>query len=199
MAEHRGFSLNAANAPTENAQAVNHGGVRIGADQGVRVGDVPAAFVSVPHRLAKIFQVNLVTDAGAWRHHTEAVEGFLPPTQESVALVIALHFDTHVFFKRIVVTELIHGDRVVNHQVNRRQRVNLVNIATQPLHRFAHGGQIHHRRHAGKVLHQDARRAVGNFAIGMTGLQPIDDGFQIINLHGVAIHMTQQVFQQHFH
>ncbi|MNC49643.1 hypothetical protein D3C75_988340 [compost metagenome] len=91
----------------------------VGAHQRVRVGNTLTAFVGVPHRLAKIFQVNLVTDTGTRRHYAEAVEGFLPPTQEGIALVVAFHFDTHVFFKRFVIAELINGDRVVNHQIDR--------------------------------------------------------------------------------
>jgi hypothetical protein len=81
--------------------------------------------------------------------------------------VVALHFQTDVVFEGIVIAEAVDGDRVVDHQVDRRQRVHLRRIAAQAFHRLAHGGQIHHRRHAGKVLHQDARRTVGDFPVGM--------------------------------
>ncbi len=33
LAEHDGFSFDAAHAPTDDAQAVDHGGVTVGADQ----------------------------------------------------------------------------------------------------------------------------------------------------------------------
>ena len=39
LAEHGSFCLNAANAPAQNSKAVDHGGVRIGADHGIRIGD----------------------------------------------------------------------------------------------------------------------------------------------------------------
>ncbi len=37
LAQHGGFGLDAAHAPAQHAQAVDHGGVRVGADHGVRV------------------------------------------------------------------------------------------------------------------------------------------------------------------
>ncbi|MNE50028.1 hypothetical protein D3C80_1445850 [compost metagenome] len=93
--------------------------MRIGTDQGIRVSDTLPALVRVPYGLAEILQVDLVADTGARRHNAEAVKGFLPPTQEGVTLVVALHFNAHVFFKSVVIAELINGDRVVNHQIDR--------------------------------------------------------------------------------
>ena len=199
LAQHRRFRFDAADAPAENAQAVDHGGVGIGAHQRIRISHAAAAFVAVPDRLAEVFEVDLVTDAGARRHHAEAVEGFLPPAQEGVALVVALHFDTHVVFEGVIVAKFIDGNRVVNHQIHRRQRIHLVDVAAQSPYRFAHRGQIHHRRNAGKILHQHARRTIGDLTVSMAGLQPGDDGLEVVNLHGIAIHMAQQVLQQHFH
>ena len=37
LAEHAGFGLDAANAPADDAEAVDHGGVRVGAHERVRV------------------------------------------------------------------------------------------------------------------------------------------------------------------
>jgi hypothetical protein len=45
---------------------------------------------------------------------------------------------------------------VVDHEVDRRQRVDLLRIAAQLDHRFAHGGEVDHGGHAGEVLHQHA-------------------------------------------
>ena len=38
LAQHRGFGLDTADAPAEHAEAVDHRRVRVGADDGVRVG-----------------------------------------------------------------------------------------------------------------------------------------------------------------
>ena len=42
LAEHRGLGLDAADAPAQDAEAVDHRGVRVGADQGVGVGHMPS-------------------------------------------------------------------------------------------------------------------------------------------------------------
>ena len=39
LAEHAGFGLDAAHAPADDAEAVDHGGVGVGADEGVGVVD----------------------------------------------------------------------------------------------------------------------------------------------------------------
>ena len=39
LAEHGGFGLDAADAPAEHAEAVDHGGVGVGADERVGIGD----------------------------------------------------------------------------------------------------------------------------------------------------------------
>src|SRR5690606_18121263 len=48
LAEHGSFSLDAANAPGQNAKAVHHGGVGVGTDAGVGVGEVHAVFFTGP-------------------------------------------------------------------------------------------------------------------------------------------------------
>ncbi len=39
LAEHDGFGLDAAHAPADHAQTVDHGGVRVGADEGIGEGE----------------------------------------------------------------------------------------------------------------------------------------------------------------
>ena len=47
LAEHRGLGLDAADAPAEHAEAVDHGGVRVGADERVGIGDASSPSISV--------------------------------------------------------------------------------------------------------------------------------------------------------
>src|SRR5450631_2188600 len=47
LAEHRGFRLDAADAPAEHRQAVHHGGMRVGADHRVGIGDVQGGDLAV--------------------------------------------------------------------------------------------------------------------------------------------------------
>ena len=104
MAQHAGFRLNATYAPANNANAVDHGGVRIGTDQGV--GIVKAVFVM--HATRQVLQVDLVHDAKARWHNAKSVERLHAPLHELVALVIALKFQFHVQIECIFFAEVIN-------------------------------------------------------------------------------------------
>jgi hypothetical protein len=75
LAEHSGFRFDAAHAPTDDAEAVDHGGVGVGADEGVGVEDL----VFIEDAFGKILKVNLVDDADAGGDDVEGVEGLLSP------------------------------------------------------------------------------------------------------------------------
>ena len=94
LAEHAGFSFDAADAPAEHAESVDHGRVRVGADHRVEVRD---AF-EVEDDLRQVFEVDLVTDAHARRHDAELLERALRPLQKGVALGVALVLDLDVLF-----------------------------------------------------------------------------------------------------
>ncbi len=112
--------------------------------------------------------------------------------------MVARHLQLDVLFKRAVVAEVIHGDGVVDNQIDRRERIDLRYVAAEALHRFAHRCQIHDCRHAGKILHQHARRTVGNLSIGMGILLPANQRLNILFRHGIAILPAQKILQQHF-
>src|SRR5699024_3741341 len=92
LTEHRGLGFDAANAPAQHAEPVDHRGVRVGAYTGVRV-DQP---VALHHHVGQVFDVDLMHDAGARWHHLEVAEGALAPAQELVALTVALVFDLDI-------------------------------------------------------------------------------------------------------
>ena len=196
LAEHGRFRLDAADAPAEHAEAIDHGGVRVGADQGVGVGEGDAVFLLGPHGARQVLEVDLVADAGARRYHAEVVEGVLAPTQKGVALAVALHFQLDVVVEGAGRGVAVDHHRVVDDQVHRRQRVDPLRVAAGLGHGVAHGSQVDHRRNAGEVLHQHARRAVLDLAVGGALVEPVDHGLQILRLHGLAVFVAQQVFQQ---
>ena len=96
LAEHRGLGLDAADAPAQHAQAVDHGGVRVGADAGVGVGERAVALGAREDHAGQVLDVDLVDDAGARRDDLELVERGLAPAQELVALAVALVLDLDV-------------------------------------------------------------------------------------------------------
>ena len=93
LAEHAGLGLDAADTPAKNAEAVDHGGVGIGADHGIGI-DL-ALRIAEDHR-REILQVHLMDDAGIGRHHAEIAERRLAPAQQDVAFAIALEFEERI-------------------------------------------------------------------------------------------------------
>ena len=200
LAEHRSFRLDTADAPAQDAEAVDHRGVRIGADTGVGIGDRLAAFFLRPHGLAEILEIDLVADAGAGRHDAEILERLLAPLQEPVALAVALIFLLDIVGEGHRRAEFVDDHRMVDDEIDRHQRVDLFRIAAERHHRIAHRGQVDHRGNAGEVLHQHARRAIGDLVAGGTlVVQPVRDCFDVRFRHRAVVLVAQQVFQQHLH
>lgn len=152
LAEHGGLGLDAADAPAEDAQAVDHRGVRVGADQGVGVRLAVAGHDDA----GQVLDVHLVDDAGAGRDDLELVERGLAPAQELVALAVAAVLQLDVLLERVVGAELVGDDGVVDDQLGRGQRVDLGRVAAELLHGLTHGGEVDDTGHAGEVLHDHA-------------------------------------------
>ena len=135
LPEHGGLGLDAAHAPAEHAEAVDHGRVAVGADQGV--GEGPP--VLAHDRPREVLQVHLVHDARLGRHDAEVLEGALAPLEELVALTVALELELGVLGLRLgagVVVDL-HG--VVDHELRRLERVDLRRVPAERDHGIAHG------------------------------------------------------------
>ena len=95
---------------------------------------------------------------GAGRDDLEAVEGGLAPAQEEVALTVALELELDVARERDPRRERVDLHRVVDHELGRDQRVDLLRVAAEVGHRVPHRREVDDRRHARQVLEQDARR-----------------------------------------
>ena len=90
LAEHRGLGFDAAHAPAEHAEAVDHRRVRVGADERVGVRE-PVAVAE--HHLRQVLEVHLVADPAVGREHPQGLERLLRPAQERVALAVALELE----------------------------------------------------------------------------------------------------------
>ena len=128
LAQHRRLGLDAAHAPADHADAVDHGGVAVGADQRVGVAHAVLALVDAARQ---VLQVHLVHDAEAGRHHAEGVEGLHAPLHELVALAVALELQLHVQVERVLGAVVVDHDRVVDHQVHRHQRLDPADVLAQ--------------------------------------------------------------------
>src|ERR1051325_7080432 len=97
LAQHARFGLDAAHAPGDDAEPVNHRRMRVRPDQRVRVIDA----VLLPHAARQEFQIDLVNDAYVRRHDAEAVKRLHAPLQELIARVVALELHLHVLLESV--------------------------------------------------------------------------------------------------
>ena len=144
----------------------------------------------------QVLQIHLVADAHPRRNGAEVAEGRLAPLQKRVALAVALKLEQRVGVEGRRRTVLVHLHRVVDHQLGRRQRIHPLRVAAQRPDGVAHRGQIDHRGHAGKVLHQHPRRHVGNLPARLGLGVPVGQKLNVCGRHVDAIFAAQQVFQQ---
>ncbi len=204
LAEHRRFRFDAADTPTEHGKAVDHRGVTVGADQriGESEGDGVAFLVLAfagPHRLTEIFEIDLMADTGAGRHHAEIVEGLLAPAQEGIALAVAFVLDGDILLEGVSEPETVHHHRVIDDEIHFRQGIDLGGVAAHRLHRVAHGGKVDDGGHAREILHQHARRPEGDLALRTPGTEPGRHRLDVFGRNRLAVLVTQEILKQHLH
>ncbi len=191
LAQHAGFRLDAAHAPADHADAVDHGGVAVSADQGVGIGHA----VFLQHAARQVFEVHLVHDADAGRHDLEGVERLHAPFHEAVALVVALELQLHVQLQRVGAVVVVDLHRVVHHQVHRHQRLDDLRVVALCGGGIAHGGEVGQQRHAGEVLQHDARDHERDLFGARRVRLPVRQFAHMLFGHLLAVAVAQHRFQ----
>ena len=192
LTEHDGFCLNATDTPAQNAQTVDHRGVRIRSNQ--RISE-PNAFFLACHA-GQEFEVHLMDNASGRRHSLEVCEGLLTPFEEGVALHVSVVFNVEVHVQSVATSARnVNLNRVVNHQVDGNLRVHLFWVAAHLHHGVAKGRQINHGGDASKVLQNDTRRTEGDFPPLSVGC-PSSDGANVLLRDEETVIATQGTFQQ---
>ena len=79
MTEHSRFRFDAANAPTYDTQTIDHGRVRISADERIRVINCTIVCGFLLHDFGQVLEIDLVNDPDARRNYLERFKGLLPP------------------------------------------------------------------------------------------------------------------------
>ena len=124
LAEHARFGLDAADAPADDAEAVDHGRVRIGADERVGIINRLAVDRGGEHALGEIFEIDLMDDADARRHDLEGLERLHAPLEKLVALAVALEFQFQIALQRVGRAGEIHLHGVIHDQIHRHERLD---------------------------------------------------------------------------
>ncbi|MDR6166088.1 hypothetical protein QE367_000292 [Microbacterium paludicola] len=197
LTEHRGLGLDAADAPAQDAEAVDHRGVGVGADAGVGVCAEHAVDVAVVDDLREVLDVHLVDDAGARRDDLEVVECALTPTEELVTLAVALVLDLDVALEGVLAAEQVGDDRVVDDHLGGRERVDAVRVTAERGHRLAHGGEVDDAGHAREVLHHDAGGRELDLGVGLRRCVPRAQRTDLLLRHVRAVLGAQEVLEQH--
>ena len=197
LAEHGRLGLDAADAPAEHAEAVDHGGVRVGADAGVGVGAEHAVDRAVVDDLGQVLDVDLVHDAGSGRDDLEVVERRLAPAQELVALAVALVLDLDVALEGVLGAEQVGDDGVVDDHLGRSERVDLLGVSAERLDGLAHGGEVDDAGDTGEVLHHDARGRELDLGVGLRRGNPRAEGTDVRIGDVRTVLGAEQVLQEH--
>ena len=141
-----------------------------------------------------------MADAGARRHDGEIRERLLAPFQEAVALLVLLVFALDVLPERLDVAEIIDDHGMVDDEIDRHQRVDLVGIAAERRHRVAHRGEIDDGGNAGEILHQHARRAKGDLVLLLAAVvQPGRDRLDVVFVDRAPVLVAQQILEHDLH
>ncbi len=219
LTEHDGLGLDAAHPPAEHAQAVDHRGVRVGADDGVGVGpgNRRRTLGASPgrasgsgagrgagdsrrlptHHLGQVLQVDLMADACPGREHPQVVEFALSPAQQGIALAVALHLHVHVQAAGVGHPGAVHLHRVIDHQIHGDARVDDGRVSPGARHRRTERRKVHHAGHAGEVLQQHSGRHEGELgALGSGGI-PGEEGQHVLVVHDALSAVAQAVLEQH--
>ena len=152
--------------------------------------------VAGEHDPREILEIDLVTDAGIGRHDQKIVERVLGPPQELVTLAVAIELQLGIDSEGVTPCEHISDDRVVDHQLNRNQRVDPPRITSQRDDRVAHRDEVDNARHTGEVLQQHA--GWGELDLDpMVGRRiPRRERVDLVRGHGDAVFASQQVLEQ---
>jgi hypothetical protein len=68
----------------------------------------------------------------------------------------------------------------IDHQVSRRQRIDLLRVSAQVADRLPHGGQVDGAGHPGEVLHDYPRRGELDLDAGVCIRVPVGDRLDVV-------------------
>jgi len=106
-----------------------------------------------------------VHDSCARRHNAEAIEGPLRPTEELVALRVALIFARNVLLERLRCCPSVNLHGVIDDEIGGHLWVDALRIDAELARRIAQRGKVNDRWDASEILEDNASRREGEFAL----------------------------------
>ena len=153
LTEHSGFGFDSTDAPSNDAEAVDHGGMGIGTDERVGVceeGSVALFFGK--NATSEVLEVNLVNDTDAWGNDAEGLESLLAPLKKFVAFAVAFKFVLHIEHEGLLGAVDVDLDGVIDDEIDGDERFNELRILFEAGDGIAHGGEIDEEGDASEVL-----------------------------------------------
>ena len=151
-----------------------------------------------PHRLRQIFEIDLMADAGAGRHHAEIVEGAGAPAQERVALAVPLIFLLDIDVEGAVA--MPKASTITEWSMTRSTGTSgLILRGSPPSARMA-SRMAARSTTAGTPVKSCISTRAGRKAISrslLRVLQPVRHAANVVGGDGAAVLVTQQIFEQH--
>jgi hypothetical protein len=192
LPQHRRFGLDAAHAPPHHAEAIDHRGMRVGADQ--RIGIQHAVFLD--DVAGQEFEIHLVADAEPRRDDPQAVKRLSAPLQEAIARGIALELHVGVEAQRIGTAKVVDLHGVIDHQVHGHRRLHALDVAAAPSHRRPHRREIDEQRHAGEVLQEHAADHEWDLRGARRLRLPGQEPFDVLVANAPAVAVAQHRFKK---
>jgi len=192
LTKHGGFTFDTTNTPGNNTKTVNHGGVGVSSDKGIRV----EGSVAIEDDSGKIFKIDLMDDTRSGRNNQEVVEGILSPLQEFESFVVSLEFHLFVLFKGIGGSGKIDLDGVINNEIDRAKGINLIRASSESDHSISHGSKINNGRDTSEILKDDSGGLEGDFNTSSGILFPIEDLVDIRFLDGEVVTVSDGTLEE---
>ena len=131
-------------------------------------------------------------DPGPGRDDLEVAEALLSPAQERVALAVSLELELDVPREGVARAEQVDLNRVVDHELDRNQGIDLLRVPAEVGHRVPHRREIDDRRHAREVLQEHAGRGEGDLTRRLGARVPGCNRLDV-----VVAAVAEDVFEQH--
>jgi hypothetical protein len=136
-----------------------------------------------------------VNDAVTGRDHAHRLERALRPLHEKVPLGVSLEFDFLIALHGVRPVVDVDFHRVVHHDIDGHQRLDVAGRYAQPLGGCAHRGEIVERAEADQVLEHDTHHDERNFSGARAFGFPRGKGFHVLFGDALAVAVAHQCFE----